>query len=176
MTDHKIGTREEWLAAREKLLEREQEEIFPDPMSESMAESWRTGPVKELERQNADPSPHKKPRNTDLRMVRPRRATAHGILRGHGALRAVGGFQHRMTRPRDQAPPMCRGASDRRAGSPIVRRRCAPGSRGRVRRDRWRGLTGRETMTDHKIGTREEWLRWFWDPAQNQWPLAGPWV
>ena len=25
MTDHKIGTREEWLAARERLLEREKE-------------------------------------------------------------------------------------------------------------------------------------------------------
>jgi NAD(P)-dependent dehydrogenase (short-subunit alcohol dehydrogenase family) len=29
------------------------EEIFPDPMSESMAESWRSGPVKALERENA---------------------------------------------------------------------------------------------------------------------------
>jgi len=29
------------------------EEIFPDPMSASMAESWRSGPAKELERQNA---------------------------------------------------------------------------------------------------------------------------
>jgi NAD(P)-dependent dehydrogenase (short-subunit alcohol dehydrogenase family) len=34
-------------------LERGEEEIFPDPMSESMAESWRTGVAKELERQNA---------------------------------------------------------------------------------------------------------------------------
>jgi NAD(P)-dependent dehydrogenase (short-subunit alcohol dehydrogenase family) len=29
------------------------EEIFPDPMSETMAESWRTGQAKEFERQNA---------------------------------------------------------------------------------------------------------------------------
>lgn len=29
------------------------EEIFPDPMSESMAESWRSGAAKALERQNA---------------------------------------------------------------------------------------------------------------------------
>ena len=34
-------------------LERGDEEIFPDPMSETMAESWRTGPAKALERQNA---------------------------------------------------------------------------------------------------------------------------
>jgi NAD(P)-dependent dehydrogenase (short-subunit alcohol dehydrogenase family) len=30
-----------------------EEEIFPDPMSESMAESWRSGAAKALERQNA---------------------------------------------------------------------------------------------------------------------------
>ena len=29
------------------------EEIFPDPMSETMAGSWRAGAAKELERQNA---------------------------------------------------------------------------------------------------------------------------
>jgi NAD(P)-dependent dehydrogenase (short-subunit alcohol dehydrogenase family) len=34
----------------------EEEDIFPDPMSETIAESWRTGPVKELERQNAAPA------------------------------------------------------------------------------------------------------------------------
>jgi NAD(P)-dependent dehydrogenase (short-subunit alcohol dehydrogenase family) len=34
-------------------VEREEEDIFPDPMSESMAESWRTGAAKALERQNA---------------------------------------------------------------------------------------------------------------------------
>jgi NAD(P)-dependent dehydrogenase (short-subunit alcohol dehydrogenase family) len=33
-------------------LEKGEEEIFPDPLSETMAESWRTGPAKELERQN----------------------------------------------------------------------------------------------------------------------------
>ena len=100
MTQHTIGTREEWDPAREKLIIREkehtrlgdelaqerrdlawvpadteyrfdtedgektlaelfdgvekgEEEIFPDPMSETMAESWRTGPAKALERQNA---------------------------------------------------------------------------------------------------------------------------
>src|ERR1039458_6541214 len=31
----------------------EEEEIFPDPFSEMMTESWRTGAAKELERQNA---------------------------------------------------------------------------------------------------------------------------
>jgi NAD(P)-dependent dehydrogenase (short-subunit alcohol dehydrogenase family) len=31
----------------------EEEEIFPDPFSEMIAESWRTGVAKELERQNA---------------------------------------------------------------------------------------------------------------------------
>ena len=30
-----------------------EEDIFPDPMSAALAESWRTGAVKELERQNA---------------------------------------------------------------------------------------------------------------------------
>ncbi len=30
-----------------------EEEIFPDPFSEMLAESWRTGAAKELERQNA---------------------------------------------------------------------------------------------------------------------------
>jgi len=34
-------------------VETGEEEIFPDPMSESLAESWRSGAVKELERQNA---------------------------------------------------------------------------------------------------------------------------
>jgi len=34
-------------------VERGEEEIFPDPMSETMAESWRTGAAKALERQNA---------------------------------------------------------------------------------------------------------------------------
>jgi len=34
-------------------LEHGEEEIFPDPMSESMAESWRSGTAKALERQNA---------------------------------------------------------------------------------------------------------------------------
>lgn len=34
-------------------VENGEEEIFPDPMSESMAGSWRTGLTKELERQNA---------------------------------------------------------------------------------------------------------------------------
>ena len=34
-------------------VENDEEEIFPDPLSEMMAESWRTGAVKELERQNA---------------------------------------------------------------------------------------------------------------------------
>ena len=34
-------------------LERGDEEIFPDPMSETLAESWRAGPAKALERQNA---------------------------------------------------------------------------------------------------------------------------
>jgi NAD(P)-dependent dehydrogenase (short-subunit alcohol dehydrogenase family) len=33
--------------------EEEEEEIFPDPFSEMLAESWRTGVAKELERQNA---------------------------------------------------------------------------------------------------------------------------
>jgi NAD(P)-dependent dehydrogenase (short-subunit alcohol dehydrogenase family) len=30
-----------------------EDDIFPDPMSATLAESWRTGPVKEMERQNA---------------------------------------------------------------------------------------------------------------------------
>jgi NAD(P)-dependent dehydrogenase (short-subunit alcohol dehydrogenase family) len=34
-------------------VEKGEEEIFPDPMSESMAESWRSGAAKTLERQNA---------------------------------------------------------------------------------------------------------------------------
>jgi NAD(P)-dependent dehydrogenase (short-subunit alcohol dehydrogenase family) len=34
-------------------VERGEEEIFPDPISESMAEGWRSGPAKALERQNA---------------------------------------------------------------------------------------------------------------------------
>jgi NAD(P)-dependent dehydrogenase (short-subunit alcohol dehydrogenase family) len=34
-------------------VENEEEDIFPDPMSESMAESWRNGPVKAFERQYA---------------------------------------------------------------------------------------------------------------------------
>jgi NAD(P)-dependent dehydrogenase (short-subunit alcohol dehydrogenase family) len=34
-------------------LENGEEDIFPDPMSESIAESWRTGDVKALERQYA---------------------------------------------------------------------------------------------------------------------------
>jgi NAD(P)-dependent dehydrogenase (short-subunit alcohol dehydrogenase family) len=34
-------------------VEKEEDDIFPDPMSESIAESWRSGAVKALERQNA---------------------------------------------------------------------------------------------------------------------------
>ena|SRR6266481_2907524 len=34
-------------------VEKEEEEIFPDPMSQSVAESWRGGAVKALERQLA---------------------------------------------------------------------------------------------------------------------------
>jgi len=34
-------------------VEKEEEDIFPDPMSESMAQSWRNGAAKALERQNA---------------------------------------------------------------------------------------------------------------------------
>jgi len=34
-------------------VERGEDDIFPDPMSEAMAESWRTGAVKEFERQFA---------------------------------------------------------------------------------------------------------------------------
>jgi NAD(P)-dependent dehydrogenase (short-subunit alcohol dehydrogenase family) len=34
-------------------VENDEEDIFPDPMSESMAESWRSGAAKALERQNA---------------------------------------------------------------------------------------------------------------------------
>ena len=34
-------------------VENGEEEIFPDPMSESMAESWRSGAAKALERQYA---------------------------------------------------------------------------------------------------------------------------
>jgi NAD(P)-dependent dehydrogenase (short-subunit alcohol dehydrogenase family) len=38
-------------------LERGEEEIFPDPLSASLAESWRHGPAKALERQNAALAP-----------------------------------------------------------------------------------------------------------------------
>ena len=34
-------------------VEKGEEDIFPDPMSESMAENWRSGAAKALERQNA---------------------------------------------------------------------------------------------------------------------------
>jgi NAD(P)-dependent dehydrogenase (short-subunit alcohol dehydrogenase family) len=34
-------------------VENEEEDIFPDPMSQSLAESWRSGAVKALERDNA---------------------------------------------------------------------------------------------------------------------------
>src|SRR4029453_3139649 len=34
-------------------LERGEEDIFPDPMSQSLAENWRTGAVKALEKQGA---------------------------------------------------------------------------------------------------------------------------
>jgi hypothetical protein len=34
-------------------VEKGEEEIFPDPRSESMAESWRSGAGKALERQSA---------------------------------------------------------------------------------------------------------------------------
>jgi hypothetical protein len=34
-------------------VEKEEEDIFPDPMSESIAESWRSSAVKALERQFA---------------------------------------------------------------------------------------------------------------------------
>ena len=34
-------------------MERGEDEIFPDPMSQSVADGWRAGVAKELERQNA---------------------------------------------------------------------------------------------------------------------------
>jgi hypothetical protein len=34
-------------------VEKGEEDIFPDPMSSSVAESWRNGAAKALERQNA---------------------------------------------------------------------------------------------------------------------------
>ena len=34
-------------------VERGEEDIFPDPMSAAMAESWRNGAAKSMERQNA---------------------------------------------------------------------------------------------------------------------------
>ena len=34
-------------------VERGEEEIFPDPMSQSLADGWRAGVTKEFERQNA---------------------------------------------------------------------------------------------------------------------------
>jgi hypothetical protein len=34
-------------------VERGEEEIFPDPMSQSLSDAWRTGVAKEFERQNA---------------------------------------------------------------------------------------------------------------------------
>jgi NAD(P)-dependent dehydrogenase (short-subunit alcohol dehydrogenase family) len=34
-------------------VERGEDDIFPDPMSQTMAESWRSGAIKALERQNA---------------------------------------------------------------------------------------------------------------------------
>jgi hypothetical protein len=34
-------------------LEKEEEDIFPDPMAQTMAEAWRNGAAKELERQYA---------------------------------------------------------------------------------------------------------------------------
>ena len=34
-------------------VERGEEEIFPDPLSQSMAETWRSGAAKALERENA---------------------------------------------------------------------------------------------------------------------------
>jgi hypothetical protein len=34
-------------------VEKEEEDIFPDPMSESLAESWRSGAFKALEREFA---------------------------------------------------------------------------------------------------------------------------
>jgi hypothetical protein len=34
-------------------VEKEEEDIFPDPMSESLAEGWRSGMAKTLERQLA---------------------------------------------------------------------------------------------------------------------------
>jgi len=34
-------------------VENGEEDIFPDPMTQSIAEAWRTGVVKAMERQNA---------------------------------------------------------------------------------------------------------------------------
>ena len=34
-------------------MENGEEDIFPDPMSQTLAESWRSGAAKALERQNA---------------------------------------------------------------------------------------------------------------------------
>jgi len=47
------ASRESAAAAIFDGVERGEDEIFPEPMSASMAESWRNGPVKAMERQNA---------------------------------------------------------------------------------------------------------------------------
>ena len=92
-------------------VENGEEEIFPDPMSQSLAESWRSGAAKALERQNAalvlaPQSP-------------PRKGTGVG------------------------PPDRVAGSADRELAS--VR----PSSRDDKKE---------RTMTDHKTGTREEWL------------------
>jgi NAD(P)-dependent dehydrogenase (short-subunit alcohol dehydrogenase family) len=50
-------------------LEQEEEDIFPDPMSRSIAEGWRTGVVKALERQFAAFVPKKNPSFTATFLV-----------------------------------------------------------------------------------------------------------
>jgi NAD(P)-dependent dehydrogenase (short-subunit alcohol dehydrogenase family) len=45
-------------------LERDEQDIFPDPMSQSIAQGWRSGPAKELERQYAQLLPAAPPVTT----------------------------------------------------------------------------------------------------------------
>ncbi len=42
-----------WRAPPWTVVERGEEEIFPDPLSEMLAAGWRAGVSKELKRQNA---------------------------------------------------------------------------------------------------------------------------
>jgi len=129
-------------------VENGDEEIFPDPMAESMAQSWRRGAAKALEHQNAslvqqNPSTHKQQEGHDAASAR------QETLDRWSSQRSVCGSRDRRT----WNPDRHRAFVGSSTHATDVRRIGEADHNNLLQRQE-----GEKTMTDHKTGTREEWM------------------